>query len=1065
MIKSNFLKKVNEWKRIAYLCAILLSLCSTIAFAQGTTITGTVTDESGEALIGVSVFVRGTPTIGASTNVNGVFSLSQVPPQSTLVFTYLGYVAQEVAVGNQTTINVQMREDTQMLDEVVVIGFGTQRRASITSSIVNIGSEELLRSPTVSLGNALAGRLPGLAAIQYSGLPGWDDPTILVRGVGTLSQNQSSPLILVDGVERPFTQLDPNEVADISILKDAGATAVFGVRGANGVILVTTKRGEVGRARISTSASFGVHVPLHLVSFADSYTYATTFNNAQINDGVNPALVKYGEYALERWKLMDQPLLYPSTDWMTYIMNDYSLQNQFNVNVSGGNETTRYFISVGKLFQDGLLKTFEGDDPRSKFKYNRYNYRANLDIDVTKSTTLSLTLGGRLEDRNSTGDPNQEDNREGNIYRYIMEAAPMSGAGIVDGKLVVGNMTYVGTYRNNRHGLSEHYGRGYRNEVTSVLNLDLALAQKLDMVTQGLLWKFKGSYNNTYAVEKIRRAADGSGGNRLSTYMPWPETDGDGNIVGVVLAKQSERQNLGYQEEFSFGRNWYFETSFDYRRRFGYHNLSALLLYNQTKRFYPSQNTEIPNGYIGVVSRITYDYSNKYLFDVNMGINGSENFAPGKRYGYFPSGSVGWLLTEEEFMKEQNIINYLKLRYSFGIVGSDRGTNNNRFLYMPAAYYHGNPRNIGSNDLTGYGFGTVRNVWQLTVREATMGNPDVTWEKARKQNIGLDFSVLNQRLRINTDYFWEHRWDILINNSAVIPAYMAFPSLPQVNFGKVNNWGYELSLNWSDRIGRDISYTIAPNMSFNRNKIIEQQEIPRNYDYQYRTGHKVGQHFGYEFFEFYEPGETEKRYEAKYGKKFPNHITTLKPGYMTYVDLNNDGVIDNEDQWAIGYPDYPEFTFGLNINLRYKRFDISMLWIGNANTNRQLGGPFSEPFGTQNDSALLQWVADNYWTPDNPNPKLPTISLADRAFNSRFSSVYLADASYARLKNLEIGYNVDVRGALSFINSARIYLTGQNLLTFTNYRSNDPETSGGQYGEFFRYPPTRIYNIGLRVNF
>lgn len=1041
------------------LCSVIAFLCFIpyLAFTQSLTIRGTVTDNTGETLPGVSVLVGGT-TRGVATDINGRYSIV-TEGNNTLTFSYVGYQSLTVNINGRTEINVVLEEEYQEMEEVVVIAYGQQKKATVTGSIVSVNTEELLKSPTTSLGNAMAGRLPGFSAIQYSGLPGFDDPSIFVRGVGTLSTGQSSPLILVDGVERSFTQIDPNEVADISILKDAGATAVFGVRGANGVILVTTKRGQLGKPKITASASFGIQQPVKIVKFADSYTFATTYNAAQLSDGVSPDRLRFSDAAIEHWRLMDQPLLYPSVDWMSYIMEEQALQNQFNINVSGGNDRARYFVSVGKLFQDGMFKTFDAD-PRSNFAYNRYNYRANLDVDLTKTTTVSLNLGGRIEDRNSTNDINDEGSREGFIFRYLVEAIPMSGAGIVDGKHISQNANLVGLPA-RRDGLWGHYARGYRNQVTNVLNLDLVLTQKLDFITKGLDWRFKGSYNNTFAETKIRATGNGLSG--MPIYIPHPVYGNNGEIVDVVLEKTTDKQNLGYNESFSYYRDWYFETSFNYQRKFEAHNLAGLLLYNQTKKYYPGQYTDIPNGYIGVVGRVTYDYATRYLLDLNIGINGSENFAEGKRYGIFPSGSVGWIVTEENFMKDQKIIDYLKIRYSYGIVGSDRGVGNNRFLYMPASYATGNPAVVGMGT-GGYGFGTVRDVWQPTVRESTMGNPNVTWEKARKQNIGFDLRLLNSRLGIDVDVFRENRWDILISNSSVIPAYMAFPSQPPINFGKVDNKGYEIVLTWSDKIGKDISYTIAPNVSFNRNKIVEQAEIPRNYDYQYRTGHKVGQPFGYEFFSFYQGEETEDAYKAKYGTDFPDHVIALRPGDCTFVDLNGDGVIDDEDQWAIGYPDYPEYTFGMNFNLKYKRFDFSMLWIGSTNTNRDLAGAYRPAFGSQDDSALLMWVAENSWTPENPNAKFPRISFANKNHNARFSEVYLVNSSYARLKNLEVGYNVNVN-SIPFISNARLYFTGYNLLTFTKYKANDPETTGAGYGQFFRYPPTRVYNVGLRVSF
>ncbi|MDR2146925.1 MAG: SusC/RagA family TonB-linked outer membrane protein, partial [Tannerella sp.] len=920
----------------------------------------------------------------------------------------------------------------------------------------------------------------------YSGLPGFDDPAIYIRGVATLNEGNSSPLILVDGVERPFTQLDPNEVADISILKDAGATAVFGVRGANGVILVTTKRGETGKARITASASYGLQQPTKIVEFADSYLYATTFNNAQLSDGMDPTLLMFKQEALDHYKLGDQPVLYPSIDWMSYVMNKSASQNQVNVNVSGGSERARYFVSISELFQDGLFKTFSAGS-RENFKYNRYNYRANLDIDLSKSTLLSVSLGGRIEDRNTMGDNNGENAREGSIFRSMVEAPPMSSAGIVDGKYIIFNRELTPMYI-VRDGLSAYYGRGYRNEVTSVLNFDLELKQKLDMITSGLSLKLKGAYNNNFALQKNKTA-----NLSVSPYYPHPVYDADNNLTGYTLEKIDDRHVLTYGESYSYSRDWYFDVSLNYQRQFAEkHTVTALLLYNQTKTYYPREITDIPRGYIGLVARVTYDYQMKYLLDLNMGYNGSENFAPGKRYGFFPSASAGWVITEENFMKEQKILDFLKLRYSFGIVGNDGGVG--RFLYYPAAFALNPPLFVPYTDgnysdmSKGYAFGDRTNPdgYKPNAREnSNMGNPDLSWEKARKQNIGFDLRTLNNRLGLNFDYFWEHRWDILVPSSRsgdLYPAQFGLPGSPPLNFDIVDNHGYEVSLSWTDKVGSDFQYTIAPNMSFSRNKLVKYFEV-LNEPYLARQGTRVNQPFGLEFFDFYHEGiETEYlayiksqpgyqtwlNNQGEGGQQpeytFPKHFgASLKEGDAVYLDLNYDGVIDGNDNHAIGYPDYPEYSFGLNLNFKYRRFELSMLWIGATNTNRSLGG-YQMPFGSQNNGALIKYVAENAWTKDNPDPVFPRITFDNRENNSQNSRIYLIDASYARLKNLELNYDLDVR-KVPYINNLRLFFTGYNLLTFTEYKANDPETTGGSFGQFFRYPPTRVYNIGFRLGF
>jgi len=1080
---------MNILKKIIF---IIFVFCTAhfSAFAQGISISGTITDDMDEPLPGVNVVVKGT-TIGIPSNANGTYQITVPNAESVLRFSYLGYTTVEIVVGSQRIINVKMREDAANLEEVVVIAYGTQKSKSVTSSIVSLQTEELLKSPTTSLGNALAGRLPGLAAIQYSGLPGYDDPTIYIRGVSTTGN--SSPLILVDGVERPFTQIDPNEVADISILKDAGATAVFGVRGANGVILVTTKRGEAGKARVSVSASYGLQQPTKIVEFADSYLYATTYNNAQLGDGLDPSLVVFDDKDIEHYRLRDQPILYPSIDWMTYIMEKYAARDQINVNVTGGNDRARYFVSVSRVFEDGLFKTF-ASDPRENFRYTRYNYRANLDIDLSKTTLFSMTLGGRIEDRNSIGGGDGESGnaRESTIFRYLMEAPPMSGAGIIDGKHITFNKEITPLYI-IRDGLSTFYANGFRNDVTSVLNFDIELKQKLDMITKGLDFTIIGSYNNRFNMDK-RRLNNGMG---VSTYYPRPVYGPDDKIIGVNLEKMNDSQVKGYEERFSFNRDWEIKAKFNYQRRFAdIHNLAALLLYTQSKNYYPGSYSDVPIGYVGLVARVTYDYKTKYLFDLNMGYNGSENFAKGKRYGFFPAGSVGWLITEEDFMKDQIFLNHLKLRYSLGLVGNDKGMG--RFIYLPSVYTQGRPRFLDGIDLgnhsyvnSGYLFGgyTNSNGYKPTLREGNIGNKDVTWEKSRKQNIGLDIKTLNNRFGVNFDYFWEHRWDILTSSSARIPSHFALPNNPVINFNAVNNWGYELALSWSDKIGKDFKYTIAPNMAFTRNKKVKYLEVKPNESYMSQIGLRVGQRLGYEFYGFYHEGiETEylnymksrPEYEEWLKKQkpdekgnmpqytFPKHKVNLKKGDCVYLDLNYDGLIDSDDQHPIGNTIYPEYTFGLNMSFKYKRFEFSMLWIGATNTDRSLEG-YMDPFGSQNNGALVRYLAENScsWDKDADNSQamFPRITFSNKSNNKDcFSSIYYVDASYARLKNLEIRYNFNA-SKIPYINNLSVFFTGYNLLTFSKYKANDPETTGGGFNDWYRYPPTRVFNLGFNLGF
>lgn len=1051
---------------------VALSLLPTMSSFAQSVVRGHVTDaSSGEPLIGASVVVNGSSK-GTVTDVEGSFSL-EITGRKTLVVSYVGYLSQEVTATAGKTINIRLEPDSKTVDEVVVIAYGQQKKVTVTGSITNVSGKELLKSPVASLGNAIAGKLPGVSTVQYSGAPGADDPNIYIRGQASL--NGSNPLVLVDGVERSFTQIDPNEVADITVLKDASATAVYGVRGANGVILVTTKRGEEGKAHISASTSWGLQTVTNFIKFADSYTYAKTFNQARITDGNNP---RFSDEVMQHFQSHDMPLIYPDVDWIDYMMKDVALQSQHNISVTGGNKVARYFVSLGMLDQDGLFKTL-GEDPKSNFSYQRYNFRANLDINLGKWHQLSVNIGGRIENKRSIG------GGESNLFCNLMDSQPFSGPGIIDGKWIRTNPIYISSEDavSNRDGLDTFYGQGYNQQTTNVLTTDLIYKLDLGFITKGLDLRLKGSYNSTYYHVKDRTAG------QPAQYTPIIKDDGS-----IALQRKGDYWNLGYNESSWPDRNWYAEASLNYANSFGLHNVSALLLYNQSKTYYPwdSQSSayrSIPKGYVGLVARVTYDYNHRYMLDLNMGYNGSENFAKGKRYGLFPSASAGWTVSEEKFWKPiLPVISYLKLRASIGTVGNDN-CQGYRFLYLPAAWqitdgFYNHPDSFG-----GYNFGTTNTTFLNVAREYSSASPDVTWETAVKQNYGVDMKLFNNRVSIGFDYFHEDRKDILINNESMIQAPTALrPSY--INYGRVKNHGYEITLKYADKIGDDFRFEIAPSIAYSKNKIVEQAEIKRadklvkansymgkqlgltedtmvSPDWTYYTGHSIGERKGYKFFEFYEQGKTEERYMAAYGQSLPTQLVSeLKNGDAVFVDIDGDGRITEEyDQMFLGKSDRPEYTFALNLYFEYKNFDLSMLWSGATKVSRSLDGVYRHAFGQQYHSSLLQWVVDNVWTPENPNPQLPRLTFVNEKQYQAHSEIWDYDAKYIRLKNMEIGYNIRHPKWFRRLESMRIYLNGSNLLTFTPLDANDPENMGGGYMQYIKYPLTRIFNLGVKLNF
>lgn len=1041
---------------------VLLFLLPEHSFAQNLRIEGKVLDEMGEGLIGAGVVIQGT-TNGTITDLDGNFVLSSVPSGTTLEISCVGYKTQQVTVTG-TRIDVTLEPDASALEESVVVAYGQQKKVTITGAVSAVSGEGLLKAPVANVANALQGNLPGVSAVQASGMPGDDEPVIRIRGVGSL--NSAEPLVLVDGVERSFSQLDPNEIESISVLKDASATAVFGVRGANGVILVTTKRGQVGKASVTATVNGAMQRISKFIDFTDSYTYGQMWNYTAITDALPmsqwPGTVNISDYSkyadngirfsqnvMEHFRTGDMPQTFPNMDWIKYIMNDSAWQEQANVNVNGGTERVRYFVSAGFLNQDSLFKTFT-NNKNETFDYQRLNYRANLDIDISERSQLSLTLGGRMQNRTTMG------GGEGFLFRYLQGATPYAGCGIdAQGRHIISDKNLVGPY--DRDALSNYYGLGYQNESTNVLNFDLQYKLDLGFITEGLSFKVKGSYNSDYTAQKNRENGYGTGLTYVATL------DENGN---EVLRKENVTWPTPYNEGKWGNRNWYAEASFDYARKFGKHNVAALLLYNQSKTYYPwdsdgSLYQSIPKGYVGLVGRVTYDYDTKYLLDFNIGYNGSENFAPGKRYGLFPSVSVGWIPSNEPWWEPvKDAIGYLKIRGSYGIVGNDN-TNGARFLYLPGAwqFYQGSmtvdPQNRGAN------FGTSGN-WLQAVKELTSGNPNVTWETARKINIGMDAAFIHDHLHAYVDFFWEDRNGILVSNASTLPAVTSLPA-SYVNEGRVKNHGFEVTLNWEDKVG-DFRYSISPNFAFARNKVIEMLEVKPMYDYLSRTGLPVGQGFGYDLFEFYQPG-TEDRYREKYGTEMPNQNTELKYGDCVYVDLNGDGIVDQNDQKPLGFTSTPEITYSLNFNFNWKHLDFSMLWIGADNVSRTLNGYFRDQFGSTNTSALTQWVADNSWTEDNTNAILPRISFTNRVHNNRDSQAWVIDSKFVRLKNVEIGYTFNRTKDSQFFNYIRVYLSGQNLLTFSDFKGNDPEAPGSGLDYGVRYPMTSIFNIGAQLNF
>lgn len=1004
-------------------------------------VSGVVKDENNDPVIGASVVVLNTK-IATVTDLDGKYTLDCPSANSEIQITYIGYEKLVVPVKGKSQLNVSLSLLPQNIGEVVVVAYGQQKKVSVTGAISSVSGKELTKVPTASIGNMLSGVLSGVATVQSSGQPGSDNPDIYVRGIGTLNASNSAPLMLVDGIERNISNLDPNDIESINVLKDASSTAVFGVRGANGVILVTTKRGSVSKAQVSASLSYGVQVPTRMIEMVNSYEWASLHNEARINDG-KADQVSFTPEALEAFRTHSNPLVYPDVNWTDMLFKDFAPQTQGNLNISGGTEAVRYFTSVGFLSQGGMFKNFDLDY-NSNFDYKRYNYRANLDINMTKTSLLTLNIGGILEKRNAPN-VNQDANQ---LFRQIYWATPMGGAGIVDGKWILSNSNIIGNYI-GKDGLSAYYGRGASQTSNNTLNVDLAFEQKLDFITKGLKFNIKGSYNTGFSLTKNT----GTSVNSYTPYymkdMTWLEPTPDPNDNTVVLVRSGVAGDSYYYEGTGMSRNWYAETSLNYKRDFDLHHVSALVLYNQSKRYYPDKTawSEIPTGYVGLVGRATYDYNTTYLMEFNIGYNGSENFAPGKRYGTFPAFSLGWVMSQEKFMKNLDFINYLKLRASYGVVGNDKYIKDDqqqRFMYLVDAYYSGG----------GYNFGTGSSrFWTNGYYEGALGNPDLTWEKAYKKNIGIDLTTLNNRLTTTIDVFHEKRKDILAEPQTY-PAYMGI-TLPVLNLGEVTNKGVEVAFKWNEQFKeKGFGYFANLNISYAKNNIDYMDEVPSKYTYTMQTGHPVGQPFGLKVRGFYYEGMPD----------VADQSFVLREGDVVYEDLNGDGKITDEDKTAIGYPNYPLLNGGLSFGFNYKGFDFSALIVGATLTSRYLQETFRTPFGEKLDGPVMKYQYEERWTPETRNTAtLPIMSFDGMANNYKDSELWLKDASYLRLKNIQVSYTVNSKALKRLgIRELKPFASAYNLLTLDKLKIIDPESPTSDRPA---YPLMLVMNLGVNINF
>jgi TonB-linked SusC/RagA family outer membrane protein len=1013
-------------KKIILLFTLIFTFSA--LFGQQRAVSGRVTDEKDEPVPGANIVVKGTLT-GTVTDLEGNYRIQVPEGRKILVVTFIGYEAAEINITDKSSLNVKLVMSSVSLQEVVAVGYGTQKKATITGAIATVKGSELVRSPVPNLSSAVVGRIPGLLSVQRSGQPGNDETTLRIRGIGTLDNGNAGPLVLVDGVERPFSQIEPNDIESISVLKDASSTAVYGIRGANGVILITTLRGKEGPAKVSYSGNFSLQVPTRLPKFLDGYDFSRMQLEAQLND--NPtATPMFTAAELEKFKDGSDRLFYPSTDWFDLMMKKSAPQTQHNVNISGGTSVARYYVSLSYLNQGGLWKEFNTDYSNND-QFKRYNFRSNLDLDITKTTKATVSVGGYSSNRNTSN---------GGIFSSILSAATNGTAGVWDGKVV------TLARANGRNAVIATRG-GFNRYVTNSMNLNFGLTQKLDFITDGLSARVSTSYDSDYGQSR--------GFSKTSALYAAERIDlnGDGVLDPNLRKAQEDGVLNDPSESFTRAKKIYTEAAIEYNNKFGDHTIGALLLYSQKKQWYLNPTyysyIGIPLGYQDLVTRLTYNYKLRYLIEFNMGRNGSENFPKNNRFGWFPALSGGWVVTAEPFVKNligDQLLSYLKLRVSFGEVGNDKmGTS--RFMYYPGEYLSGGGATFGEDAVSKTGY-----------TEGKMGNPDVTWEKSFKQNYGFEMKLFRDKFMFNADYFFEDRSNILTARSTT-PAPVAAVLQDAYNIGKVQNKGFELEAGWSDKIG-DVSYWVKGNYSFARNKVIFRDEaMNATYPYLNRTGRRVGEIFGYQFLGFFNNQQEIDEWPQQFAK-------VQKPGDVRYADINGDGIVDENDQTPIANPTLiPGINYGFSGGFSYKGFDISALFQGTGDFSMSVGSELLLPFsayGSAMDYIQGRWYAGS---PDNNvNATIPrlTLNYADMS-NYANSSLWIRDASYLRLRNLEVGYKFQGSVLKQIgVSSFRLFLSGQNLFTWDKLKFLDPENQASQS---MAYPQLKVFNVGCTIQF
>ena len=1013
-------------------------------------ITGRVTDTKGEPLIGVNVTVDG-DTNGSITNMDGLFELRVSKKNAVLKFTYIGFKPSEVRINSSTNIyDVVLEEQVNELEETVIVGYGTQRKIS------NIGAQssmklEDIKTPSASLTTTLAGRLAGVVAVQRTGEPGKDAADIWIRGIST--PNTSSPLVLVDGVERSFNDIDPEDIESLTTLKDASATAVYGVRGANGVILIKTKPGKVGKPTVSADYYESFTRFTKMVDLADGITYMNAANEAMRNDGI---ATKYTEDQIRNTIAGKDPYLYPNVDWLKEIFNDWGHNRRVNVNVRGGSEKVAYYASVSYFNETGMTVTDKNINTYdSKMKYSRYNFTTNLNIDVTPTTKVEIGAQGYL------GEGNYPAISSADLYNAAMSISPVEYPKMF---FVNGEAYVPGTSTNNNFNnpYSQATRRGYDNLTKNQIYSNLRVTQNLDMLTKGL--KLTAMYAfDVYNEIHVHQDRAESTYNFLDTSVPY---DMNGQ---PILQRIYEGSNvLSYKQETSGNKKTYLEASLNYDRTFNDdHRVSALFLFNQqSKLLYPKGTLEdaIPYRMMGIAGRATYSWKDRYFAEFNIGYNGAENFSPKHRFGTFPAFGVGWVVSNEKFWQPlSKAVSFLKIRYTDGKVGNSE-VSDRRFMYLDQMKENGD---------YGYKFGPNGTKWAgyETVNMAV----DLIWEESRKQDLGIDLKLFNDDLSIVFDLFKERRENILLKREHSMPSFLGYnTSAPYGNIGIIENKGFDGTIEYNKRINKDWVIALRGNVTFNKDKWIQGELPEQKYEWMNQYGRNINGAKGYVAEGLFTQAEIDDmaRWESLSAankaitpKPFASQFGTVKAGDIKYKDLNNDGQIDAYDQTYISRGDVPTTVYGFGFTVGWKDLSVGMMFQGVAGAERVLNGSSINPFNGGGGSGNLYSNIDDRWTPENPRQDVFWPRMGDKAVanNEQASTWWLRDMSFLRLKNLELGYTLPQRWTTKIgIRGCRLFARGTNLLTFSNFKLWDPEleTTDG-----LRYPQMKSVSVGFSINF